>query len=107
MDSMWLFLLTVVVGIAVAAMGYFVRKGAQAAGREMQWWHWLLSGLWVLTLIFAFAWLGSFLGEGASTGQTGSTNQGAWMGWGILMLINVIIGSLIWRLAMRRKVSSG
>lgn len=107
MDSMWLFLLTVVVGIAVVAMGYFVRKGAQAAGREMQWWHWLLSGLWVLIFILAFAWLGSFLGEGASTGKTGSTVQGAWLGWGILILINLFIGSLIWRFVMRHKISSG
>ena len=104
MDSILLFFLTVIVGLAVAAMGYFLLKAAQSAGKVLLWWHWLLSGLWIFSFLVAFAWLGSFLGEGA--GGAGGLSQGAWMGWGFIMIINIILGLVIWQVLRRQKAST-
>ncbi len=104
MDSILLFFLTVIVGIAVVAMLYFMWKATKSAGKVLHWWHWLLSALWVFTFLVAFAWLGSFLGEGAGGGK--GVTQGAWMGWGVIMIVNIILGLAIWQVTASQKASS-
>jgi len=104
MDSILLFFLTVIVGLAVGAMGYFLLKAARSAGKVLVWWHWLLSALWVLTFLVAFAWLGSLIGEGAGGGK--GTIQGAWIGWAAVMVVNVVIGLVIWKVLQRQKATT-
>lgn len=104
MDSILLFFLTVVVGLAVAAMAYFLLKAAQSAGKVLAWWHWLLSGFWVFSFLVAFAWLGSLIGEGAGGGQ--GVIMGAWIGWAVIMAVNVILGVVIWQVLSRQKVAA-
>ena len=104
MDSILLFFLSVIVGLAVAGMAYFLLKAAQSRGKVLAWWHWLLSGFWVLSFLVAFAWLGSFLGEGAGGGK--GLAQGAWLGWAIIMVVNIIIGLVIWQTLKRQKATA-
>ena len=104
MDSILLFFLTVIIGLAVGAMGYFLVKATQSSGKVLVWWHWLLSALWVLTFLVAFAWLGSLIGEGAGGGK--GTIMGAWLGWAAIMIVNIILGLVIFQVLRSQKATA-
>ena len=104
MDSMLLFLLTIIVGGSLAAVLYVLWKVSKSASRVLQWWHWLLTAIWVLTFVVAFAFLGSILGE--SAGGAGGLERGAWLGFAIVFGFNILLGLVIWQLLRRQKAIS-
>jgi len=85
MGSILLYFLAIVVGACLVAVAIWLKDIARARSVEFAWWHWLLFVIWSFTWILAFAWLGSQLGEG-------SMEKGAWIGFGLLIFINLLIG---------------
>ena len=103
MDSILLFFLSLIVGGSLAAVLYTIWKVSKSTGRVLRWWHWLLTAIWVFTLVIAFAFLGSILGE--SAGGAGQLERGAWLGFAFVFGFNIILGMIIWQLIIRQKVS--
>ena len=98
MDSILLMFLTVIVGGCLFAIAIWSRDLAKAKGREFHWWHWLLIAIWAFSWLVAFAWLGTSLGEG-------DVDKAGWIGFGIILVFNVIIGLITWQLIARQKPS--
>lgn len=104
MDSILLFFLSLIVGGSLVAVLYAIWKVSKSTGRVLQWWHWLLTAIWVFIWVIAFAFLGSILGE--SAGGAGQLERGAWLGFSFIFGFNIILGLVIWQLLVRQKVSS-
>ncbi|AII59729.1 dehalogenase [Dehalococcoides mccartyi CG4] len=97
---MWMMLLNVLMGLGLAAAAWAVYSLAKGYGKAVKWWHWvmlLLSGvLWII----GFAWLGAQLGE-----ELGSMVfiQGALFGWGILLIVSIVLALVTFQLIRRQE----
>ena len=97
MDSIVLFFVTLVVGASLGAMAWISKGMAESRGYVLRWWHWLLMAIGMIFFVLTFAWFGTMLGEGPFT------QQAAWQGGLVGLVITAIIAIVLWRLILVSK----
>ena len=102
MDSILLMFVIAITGACLLGIAVWGRDLiTKTTGKTLKWWHWLLYGLWAIIWLVAFAWLGSQLGE------TPDVDKAAWLGFGVLIAFNIILGLVTWQLIVRQKPAEG
>jgi hypothetical protein len=86
----------IIMGMLYALIIYSARYWAKDLGLKMNWWKWLLSGLWFILLTLSLAGGMTLIGE--------NEVRGGLYFLGFFLIISLILGVVLWRiLSVNRK----
>jgi hypothetical protein len=86
----WIFM-----GLLLALIIYSAKLWAKDLGLKMNWWKWLLAGLWFIILSLSIAGGFTLIGEREVT-------PGLYF-LGSFLVINFLLGALIWRVIAKNR----